>query len=256
MKFKQIRNATVRIAYAGKKFLVDPMLAEKGAYPGFAGTVNSQQSNPTVGLPVSLDEILDVDAVIVTHMHPDHWDDAARTLLPKDIMLFVQNTKDAGAMQAAGFRNIRVLEDGTVFDGITLIKTTGQHGRGKVLQDFGEILGEVCGVVFQHPQERTLYVAGDTVWYEGVAANLKQYNPDVIVLNSGDAKILPDEPIIMGKQDVYEVYRAAPHATIIASHMEALNHSTLSRKDLREFLREKGMTQRVLVPDDGESYSL
>jgi hypothetical protein len=29
----------------------------------------------------------------------------------------------------------------------------------------------------------------------------------------------------------------------------------LSRKELREFLSEKNMTQRVLVPEDGEAYS-
>jgi hypothetical protein len=56
----------------------------------------------------------------------------------------------------------------------------------------------------------------------------------------------------MGKQDVLEVCRAAPGAAIVASHMEAVNHSMLSRKELREFLEEKGMTPRVLVPEDGE----
>ena len=61
------------------------------------------------------------------------------------------------------------------------------------------------------------------------------------------------EPIIMDKKDVYEVYKAAPRATIIASHMESVNHAMLSRKELREFISEKGMTQRVLVPEDGES---
>jgi arsenate reductase-like glutaredoxin family protein len=38
--------------------------------------------------------------------------------------------------------------------------------------------------------------------------------------------------------------------------MEAVNHATLSRKELREFLREQGMTQRVLIPADGETYRL
>jgi hypothetical protein len=35
--------------------------------------------------------------------------------------------------------------------------------------------------------------------------------------------------------------------------MEAVNHGMLSRKELREFLEEKGMTPRVLVPEDGET---
>jgi len=32
MKFQQLRNATLIIEYAGKKFLIDPMLAEKGLF--------------------------------------------------------------------------------------------------------------------------------------------------------------------------------------------------------------------------------
>ena len=90
---------------------------------------------------------------------------------------------------------------------------------------------------------------------KGVEQNLEQYKPDVIVLNSGDARVLHNEPIIMGEKDVYEVYKAARSATIITSHMEAVNHATLSRKDLRAFLLEQGMTSRVLVPEDGESYN-
>lgn len=38
MNITHIRNATQLITYAGKRFLVDPMLAPKGTYPGFPGT--------------------------------------------------------------------------------------------------------------------------------------------------------------------------------------------------------------------------
>lgn len=93
------------------------------------------------------------------------------------------------------------------------------------------------------------------MWYQGVEQNLKQYKPDVMVLNSGDARVLPNESIIMGKEDVYEAYQAAPLATIIASHMESVNHATLSREDLRAFLVDHRMNSRVLVPNDGESLS-
>ena len=253
MKFQQLRNATIIIEYAGKKILVDPMLAEKGAVPGFEGTINSHLANPLVDLPISIDEILDVDAVIVTHIHPDHWDEAAINLVPKDMLIFTQNEKDAAEIQAQGFSNIRVLGENTDFDDITLIKTPGRHGGEKTMEKFAELLGHVSGVVFKHPEEKTFYIAGDTVWYEGVEENLKKYDPDVVVLNSGDAQVLGYDPIIMDKKDVYEVYKAAPRATIIASHMESVNHAMLSRKELREFISEKGMTQRVLVPEDGES---
>jgi len=204
-------------------------------------------------MPVN--EIVDVDAVILTHDHPDHWDDAAKNAIPKDMLIFTQHEKDAQSIRSAGFSNIRILDENNVYDGITLIKTPGQHGKDKVLEDMKELLGDVCGIVFKHPEEKTFYIAGDTIWCQAVEDNLKKYHPDIIVLNSCDAKVIGDESIIMGKQDVYEVYKAAPDATIIARHMESVNHATLSRKELREFLSEKGMMQRVLVPEDGESYT-
>ncbi|SOD18203.1 MBL fold metallo-hydrolase [Nitrosomonas ureae] len=254
MKFTQIRNATLIINYAGKKILIDPWLAEKGALPGFGGTINDHIRNPTAELPMSINEIIDVDAVILTHDHPDHWDDAAKNAIPKDMLIFTQHEKDAQSIRSAGFSNIRILDENNVYDGITLIKTPGQHGKDKVLEDMKELLGDVCGIVFKHPDEKTFYIAGDTIWCQAVEDNLKKYHPDVVVLNSCDAQVIGNESIIMGKQDVYEVYKAAPDATIIASHMESVNHATLSRKELREFLSEKGMMQRVLVPEDGESY--
>src|SRR5688500_10116741 len=197
MKFTQLRNATIIIEYAGKKFLVDPMLAEKGGFPGFEDTINSHIPNPLVDLPVPMDEILDVDGVIVTHTHPDHWDEAAINLVPKDMLIFSQNEKDAAEIQAHGFRNVRALGESTVFDGITLIKTPGRHGGEKTVEELADLLGYVSGVVFKHPNEKTLYIAGDTVWYEGVEENLKKHEPDVVVLNSGDALVVCYATIII-----------------------------------------------------------
>ena len=77
VKFQQIRNATIKVEYAGTTFLVDPMLASKGAYPGFEGTPNSHLRNPLVELPMPVSEVIKADAIIVTHTHLDHWDEAA-----------------------------------------------------------------------------------------------------------------------------------------------------------------------------------
>jgi L-ascorbate metabolism protein UlaG (beta-lactamase superfamily) len=96
MKITQIRNATIVVEYANKKYLIDPMLAEKGTYPPFPGTIRQDQNNPSVSLPTSVDDIIsEVDAVIVTHLHLDHFDEAAQRLLPKDIKMFVQNEEDS-----------------------------------------------------------------------------------------------------------------------------------------------------------------
>jgi L-ascorbate metabolism protein UlaG (beta-lactamase superfamily) len=252
MKIKQIRNATLLIEYAGTRFLVDPMLAPKGAYPGFEGTANSHLRNPLVDLAVPIEEIVDVEAVIVTHTHQDHWDDAAVARVPKDLPLFAQNQKDRSVMESAGFSDVHVLAEGTTFKGVSLTKTPGQHGSDQAYAVIGEMLGEVCGVVFKHPSEKILYVAGDTVCNAYVQDSLRAHRPDVIVLNCGDAQVPGLGSLVMGKQDVFEVHQASPQATLIASHMEAVNHCVLSRRELREFLVERHMTERVVVPEDGE----
>jgi L-ascorbate metabolism protein UlaG (beta-lactamase superfamily) len=255
VKIKQIRNATLIVEYAGKRFLVDPMLAEKGAYPAFPGTPNGHLSNPAVELTTPVSELLDVNAVIVTHTHLDHWDDVAKSLVPKELPIFVQNEKDAAEIRDAGFADTRLLTENAAFDGITLIRTGGRHGTDKAYAAIGEMLGGVSGVVFQHPREKTLYVAGDTIWNQDVEETLKRHAPDVVVLNCGDVQAIGLGSLIMNKEDVHQVYQAAPGATIVASHMEATNHAMLSREELRAFLGERGMTERVLVPEDGEALS-
>lgn len=252
MKITQIRNATIIVEYAGKKILIDPMLAKKNTYPAFPNTIRQDQGNPSVDLPISVNDIISgVDAIILTHLHLDHFDDAAKELLPKEIKMFVQNQNDAEQVKSFGFQEVEVLTKDTVFEGIQLIKTTGEHGRGEKLL---ELMGEVCGVVFKQPTEKTLYIAGDTVWYNGIQQELDTHKPDIIVVNGGDNQIIGFGSLIMGKDDIYEMYKAAPQSKIISVHMEAVNHWGLARAELKTFINDKGISDHILVPDDGESY--
>jgi L-ascorbate metabolism protein UlaG (beta-lactamase superfamily) len=255
---QQIRNATVKIDFSGTTFLVDPMLSSKGEFPGFPGTYHSELRNPLVELPFSADEVLkSVEAVVVTHTHTDHWDEAAQKQIPKNMPVFVQNEVDAKTIRGQGFKDVRVLEGTTAFNGVKLSKTGGQHGSDLWFADLAraEAMGPVMGVVFSAPKAKTVYVAGDTVWRPEVDQALAQYKPDVVILNTGSALMsgFEEHPIIMGKQDALQATKAAPKAAIVAVHMDAVNHMSLSRKQLREFVQEKKIQDRVMIPEDGES---
>jgi L-ascorbate metabolism protein UlaG (beta-lactamase superfamily) len=66
-----LRNATIKIEYAGTAFLVDPTLGEAAWFAGFSGTPSSELRNPLVPLPVALSEAMQADAVVAIHLHPD-----------------------------------------------------------------------------------------------------------------------------------------------------------------------------------------
>ncbi|HGE5937544.1 TPA: MBL fold metallo-hydrolase, partial [Vibrio cholerae] len=254
--FQHIRNATSKITYGDVTFLIDPMLAKKDSYPGFAGTYRSEIRIPMIDLPFSAeDAIKDVDAVVVTHTHLDHWDDKAQELLPKTITLFVQNKEDQKSIRAKGFEDVRILGEKSFFKGVYMTKTGGQHGTDKMyaIPELANSLGEAMGVVFQSEDYSTVYFVGDTVWKKEVEDTLTKFTPDVVVLNTGDAKLENFEgSIIMGEQDVLRTIDHAPHSQIIAVHMDAVNHAALSRKELRKFVQNEKIADQVLIPNDGE----
>ena len=233
-----VRNATLLATVDGTTFLVDPMLADEGENPPVPNTPNDR-NNPLVALP---DVDLDYDAVVVTHRHPDHWGEAASEALADDVALFCQ-PEEADAFTEEGFTDVRPVEDEATFEGITIHRTPGRHGHGEL----AEQMGPVSGFVFEN--DATLYVAGDTVWYDPVAETLDAFEPEMVVLNGGEAQFEEGEPITMGVDDVNAV-REATDATVAVVHMEAINHCLLSREELR------AGTEDVLVPEDGETFGI
>lgn len=256
MKITQIRNATLLVEYANTTFLIDPMLADKEAWEGFPGTARSHLRNPMVPLPVKVEELLNVDIVLVTHTHRDHWDEAAQQLIPASQLIYTQHEADAQLIRSQGFTNVHVLTDENAFpQGISIYKVDGQHGSNDAyaVPQVAEFLGDACGLVFTHRDEKTLYIAGDTVWVKPYMKTLQRFKPDVVVMNIGDAHIDEYGPIIMGADDTLRTLQFLPQATLVASHMEAINHCLLTRRELREFTQKQGIEDQVLIPEDGES---
>jgi L-ascorbate metabolism protein UlaG (beta-lactamase superfamily) len=242
-----IRHATLRIEVAGRVLLVDPMLDDVGARPAVAETENSRR-NPLVPLPLPTSELLaGIDAVLVTHLHADHLDEAAISALPPSLPLFCQ-PEDATDLRRRGFEDVRPVEDVVDFDGLSVERTPARHGRGAV----GERMAPASGFVVAAEGEPTLYVAGDSIWGTEVAAAIARHEPDVTVVNAGAAQFMEGGPITMDAADVCDVAQGAPATQVVAVHMDAINHCLLTRDELRRKLASLGLAAWVLVPEDGE----
>ena len=251
MKIRQIRNATLIVTFNGTRYLIDPWLLPKEAMPGFDSAVNPHIRQPRCDLPISVAEIVDVDAVILTHWHPDHIDELALGALQKDLPFFVQSENDRALIQKFNFTDVRILDKGgTPFNGSTLFKTGGQHGRREIIKPICESIGmpyDAMGIVFSAPGEKTLYIAGDTIWCPEVQTALDSFHPAVVVVNACAASVASGEKLIMGTEDVSALAEYAKDALIIASHMDTVSHLTVTRADIRAL-----NLRNVIVPEDGE----
>lgn len=248
MRFQLVRHATLRLDYAGKRLLVDPVLADPESLDPAPNAANRLR-NPRVPLPFEASRLLDTDAILVTHAHRDHFDDAAAAFLPKHLPLFCQ-PEDADLFERRGFHYVTPVSDIVTWGHICIVRTGGRHGTGET----GERMGKVSGYVLYTVGDATLYIAGDTVWCPEVEEALTKYVPDVCIVNAGAAQFLEGGPITMDADDVVRLARAIPWAQIVAVHMEAWNHCLLTRADLgARFDREK---LSIRIPLDGEEFRL
>jgi L-ascorbate metabolism protein UlaG (beta-lactamase superfamily) len=245
MRLTLVRNATLLVEIGGRRLLVDPLLAEAGAYPPIENTPNPRR-NPLVPLPSSPEEIVaGLGGVLVTHLHNDHFDGVARELLPKSVPLFCQDGDEA-RIREHGFVSVTAVGTELAWYGLVLTRTGGRHGTGEL----GAALGPVSGFVVRRRDDRSLYVAGDTIWCDEVGEALERHRPDVTVVNAGGAVFNEGDPIVMTVDDVARVCEAAPWTRVVCVHLEALNHCPVTRAELRA----SGLP--VLVPEDGETLEL
>lgn len=250
-----IRNATLKIQYAGKTILLDPMLGEKGTEMSALGV----NLNPRVHLTMPVSEVLKgVDFVLLTHAHIDHYDPAAKRLISKNMPWYVQPADYDSVAVKDHFRNTTVIKENVNVGGITIIRIAGNHGRGKL----GEMMGASSGYVLKADGQPTLYVMGDCVWNEVTQKAVKEHQPEYIVVNSGGAILPPmsktDGPIIPNEAETMQIIDDCPVNTrFIAVHMDAIDHCQTTRAILRNEARHHGTDMsRLIIPEDGESITL
>lgn len=260
MKLTQIRNATNRLVYAGKNFLIDPWLAPRHVFsfvdiPGMPyhvpEPVKENMAMPFYDLPMSNEEILQgIDYYVLTHIHPDHIDMAmdgtVGAPLDKNVPIICQNEEDAAVLKKSGFAEVIVLpETGLDFGAVKLAKMPARHGTVVPC-------GEAMGVMFMAPDEKTFYLAGDTIWYPEVQQTIRRYHPEVIALNCAAAELVKNGRLIMNDEDVWSVSMEAPNAKLYLTHFDNVAHATITRHAMRALLMARNVSEYD-IPADGES---
>jgi L-ascorbate metabolism protein UlaG (beta-lactamase superfamily) len=245
MKLQLLRNATLKLDYAGRTVLIDPYLAPKHSLPSFTG----RSPNPMTELPAGIEEILEgVELVVVSHLHTDHFDGVAKERVPKDLPLICR-PGDETTIAKSGFAGVRPLLDVLDWNGLVFTRREGSHGLGPVV----EKMGPVMGFTLRAQGEPSLYWSGDTVLYPPVIKTIKETSPDVVVTHSCGAK-WDGDLIVMDADQTTATCELAKKARVIAVHMEALDHATVTRADLRHAAETKRISpKQLLIPDDGET---
>lgn len=252
MKIHQLRNATIILHVGDRRILIDPMLGDTGAFRSFKRFGDGQQQNPTVPLPDgALDALASVTDCVITHCqrgHLDHIDPDGVAFLKERAIPVWSVADDFDYLHEQGLEP-QEFRDGT--HGMRVLPIEARHGHGPE----GDMLGPGHGWFIHHPDEPSVYVTGDTVLIAPVRDTIAELKPDVIVAPAGCANFGKGEDILFPLAELVELSRIAP-GIVLFNHMESLDHCPTRRKDLAALMEREGVSEKCVIPDDGEMVTI
>jgi L-ascorbate metabolism protein UlaG (beta-lactamase superfamily) len=188
---------------------------------------------------------------LITHCrygHFDHLDKAgARLLAQKQVPVYCNNL-DESHLHRRHIKTIplKMYQKNEFLTG-TITPFPTVHGYGLV----GKCMGHGAGYLIELPGEPTVYISGDTIFNHTVRNVLANSLPDISILNAGTAALDLGRPILMPLDELINFIRTAS-GKVIAVHLDAFNHCLTNRNILRETVLKEGLSDKVIIPTDGE----
>ena len=250
LKIHHFRNATMVLETEKDVILIDPMLGSMGNMATFTFFRFKAQKNPIVSLPESCQAILKkVTHCLITHKHPDHIDKEGEDFLIKNNIPVTCSFNDEKLFKKKGLNVVQTLKywEKTSFLGGFIEGIPARHGYGFVAKP----MGNVMGFYIELPNQKTIFLSSDTIYTDAVEKVLKVYQPDISVVASGTAQLDVFQPLLMNMKDILKFVKNSP-SDVIANHLEAVNHCPTTRVGLRKELEDNGLSDKVLIPQDGE----
>lgn len=161
-----VGNATTLVSAGGITVLTDPNFLHRGqrAYLGY-GLMSKRLQAPAL----SIAQLPPVDAIVLSHMHGDHWDRVAQRDLDHALPV-VTTPQAAGRLKRRGFDaalglttwNAHGVTKGTTR--LTITALPGRHAPGWTRRLLPPVMGSMLEFgSTDSPLKRRLYVSGDTL---------------------------------------------------------------------------------------------
>ena len=179
-----IGTATTLVSYGGFTLLTDPNFLRRGerAYLG-KGLWSVRRTDPSL----RLEQLPALDAVVLSHLHGDHFDRRARRGLAKDTTILTTRAA-ARTLRRWGFEHAIALDTWQSHtlakpDGSTLTVTAapGRHAPGPLRALLPPVMGSVLAFAPAGTEPALqVYVTGDTLVHDDLAEVPRRY-PDLDV---------------------------------------------------------------------------
>jgi len=259
-----IGNATTLISGGGLTVLTDPNFLHRGqhAYLGY-GLVSKRLREPAC----SVDELPPLDAIVLSHMHGDHWDRVAQRGLDHDLPIFT-TTHAARRLQKRGFAQTSGLptwSTHTLVKGYTRLVLTALPGR-HAPTPVHRFLPPVMGTMLEFSNgsaRRRLYVSGDTLCVDELRQIPLRFDSiDVGVLHLGGTRLpfgrhLPfGLTVTMDARQGADVVELLNLPKMISVHFDDYGVFASPLSDFVDEMKRRGLGDRVVELERGASVAL
>jgi len=226
--------------------------------PTFDPAPNDYPSRPVtlhkVASPaIPLEKLGPFDYVLLSHdHHSDNLDRAGRESLQKAKSVL---TTSEGAQRLRG-NSIGLTpwqaHDLQVADRtLRVVATPARHGPAGM--DRGAVIGFV--VFYTDSPRKSVYISGDTVWYEGLVETAQRFPVQTAILHIGAARVPEVGPfhLTLTSAEAVEAAKAFHNALIIPTHFEGWAHFSEGKEDILRAFGGAGIEHRLFWPKAGQA---
>jgi L-ascorbate metabolism protein UlaG (beta-lactamase superfamily) len=172
LRFARLGHSTMLIELAGKTIITDPVFSQRASPLQWLGP---KRFHP---LPIDVNQLPHIDAVVISHNHYDHLDQASIVQLKDKVTQFVVPLGIGDTLRSWGVDAHRITEldwwESTQLDNVELVATPAQHFSGRGLGDSAQTLWSSW--VIRDPQH-ALFFSGDTGYFDGFETIGERYGP-------------------------------------------------------------------------------